>query len=244
MTLDDDPGARAAVERARALLAVRRFTEAREVLQPALASGHETAEVWCLLGQAAYGQEADVAAMSAASRAIGLQPSYEWGHRLYAMAASRGGNHADADAAARQAVALAPHEWRTHVTVSIVAGRRRPGCAEAVAAARQAVTLAPAAAEAHVVLADALLDAGKRHDARRHYDRALAIDPELAVAHNNRARLQLRGGLSGRVLADTASGFATSMRIDPRSGVGRRNIEIVTGVVVRRMAVVTLLDAW
>jgi hypothetical protein len=34
------------------------------------------------------------------------------------------------------------------------------------------------------------------------------------------------------------------MRIDPRSGVGRRNIEIVTGVVVRRMAVVTLLDAW
>src|SRR5260370_39283949 len=100
------------------MLDVRRFTEASELLARVVAAEPESSRAWCLMARAHLGAEHYTEAISAANRAVTLDPADEWPHRLASNALVHLGNNADALRAAYEACRLAPRYWQTHGCVA------------------------------------------------------------------------------------------------------------------------------
>ncbi|MBU2671009.1 hypothetical protein KOI35_46685 [Actinoplanes bogorensis] len=96
--------------------------------------------------------------------------------------------------------------------------------------------LAPNRPTAHVTLGTALAVDGRRLEAGQAFRAALRIDPQHAPAHNELARLsaQNRNPFAAGHLAAAASGFAATIRIDPREQAGRDNLDRVLRVFLVR----------
>src|SRR5207302_1034027 len=107
----------------------------------------------------------------------------------------------------------------------------------------EAVALAPHEADTHLALGGAAAAVGKRADAEAAFQRALSIDPQNTVAHNELARLQLRKSSISRpgALGEAAASFATAVRSDPRADVSRRNFELVIRVFLSRVSYLVFL---
>ena len=101
--------------RASAMLDVRRFDEASELLARVVAAEPESSRAWCLMARGHLGADRQAVAGSAAYRAVALDPSDEWPHRLASNALVHMGNHGDALRAAQEACRLAPSYWQTWV---------------------------------------------------------------------------------------------------------------------------------
>lgn len=123
-------------------------------------------------------------ALQAAQRAAALATTAEWPHRLASIALTELGRHAEAVAAAREAVRLAPGEWRGQIALAEALGAggamrdpQRPEGHQAVAAAKRAVELAPAEPRCFEVLGDIALRAARWDIAEQAYLAALRLDP-------------------------------------------------------------------
>ncbi len=68
--------------RASAMLDVRRFDEAAELLSRVVAAEPESSRAWCLMARARLGADRYTEAVTAANRAVALDPADEWPHRL------------------------------------------------------------------------------------------------------------------------------------------------------------------
>jgi len=101
--------------RASAMLDVRRFDEASELLARVVSAEPESSRAWCLMARAHLGAERYTEAVTAANQAMALDPADEWPHRLASNALVHLGHHADALRAAYEACRLAPGYWQTHV---------------------------------------------------------------------------------------------------------------------------------
>src|SRR3954469_554580 len=128
--------------RASAMLDVRRFDAASDLLARVVAAEPESSRAWCLMSRAHVGAERYPDAISAANRAVSLDPADEWPHRLASNALVHLGNYPDALRAADEACRLAPGYWQTHVGGARAARPGRPRGAAAEAASR-ARALAP-----------------------------------------------------------------------------------------------------
>jgi tetratricopeptide (TPR) repeat protein len=148
--------------------------------------------------------------LAAADRAIAADPQYEWGFRLRAHALLALRRPKPAEAAAREALALAPWMWQTHATLAD-ALLRRGGTRRIVAARRyadQVLRLAPHEADAHVLDAAVLARMSDLRRARQACQRALAIDPQCQAALHNLAVIDLardRVGAAARKFTDALS---------------------------------------
>jgi hypothetical protein len=86
---------------------------------------------------------------------------------------------------------------------------------------------------------------GELDAAEAAYRRALEIQPDDAVSHNELARVALkRSSQSPGGLARSAQGFASALAADPRQSVSRNNLEVVLRLSIARGAYVLFIAAW
>jgi tetratricopeptide (TPR) repeat protein len=164
-----DPLAREAFSTGRTAYIDRRYAEAREATERAIARDATYASAWILLAKihgrlasaGLHRSEAQEPAVAAAARALALAPSSAEAHVAQALA----------ERARRDVTA-----WRGH--------------------ARRAIEIDPTSAEAHAVLADSYsgqlgFACGRDRNpelAESHYQTALELDPHLHTARVNRAQ--------------------------------------------------------
>jgi tetratricopeptide (TPR) repeat protein len=234
--------ARSEFRRAEALIELRRFDEAMDVLARAISIDHDAPRGWCLLAQTQLGLGDPDAALQSAGRAVALAPDLEWVHRLASLAFSRLGRHDEAVAAAREAVRLDPGSWRGLTRLAQALIPATADRAEARMTAERARDLAPLVPDTHIAVGFVEAAAGNRKVALEAYGKALEIDPDNTVAHNEIARLHLRSGTAGN-LAKAAMGFATAVQTDPRAAVSRHNLDIAVGTFLARAAGLLLVAA-
>jgi tetratricopeptide (TPR) repeat protein len=199
------------LQRARALLDVGRFEQARVALGEYLASSPQSIEALCLLARSHQLGRNYHEMLHAADQAVAAAPGSEWAHRLRSIALGKLRAPAQALTAARRAVELAPYAWQPYVIMvdALLASGGSDARREAYQAALHAQRLAPHEPEVHNSrgrVFQAISDPGA---ARRAYQEALRLDPQNPTARNNLAIVELRQGRTtlagerlGEVLAD------------------------------------------
>jgi Flp pilus assembly protein TadD len=208
--------------RASAMLDLRRFDEAAELLARVVAAEPESSRAWCLLARAHLGADRFAEAVEVANRAVALDPSDEWPHRLASNALVHLGNYPDAQRAAGAACGLAPSYWQTHVCVAqaALAAQRLDAAADAAARAR---ALAPTEPDVHFLSGKVSLARGDLAGAREHQERALALDPAHSGAMNELGRIRLRR----HDAAGAVRHFINAARATPDERIYSRNIDVV-----------------
>lgn len=214
--MSEDTAARLA--RAEILIDLGRPAEARAAIARILAAepDHERAQrmlVRCLL------QLNDPLALDAARRAVQLAPDGEHAYRLASLAHGKAGQHSAAVLHAREAVRLAPEEWRTHHVLTSALLQSDP--AQAYAAGQVGVRVGPHEPSMHLVLGLAAMRSGATMRATEAFHQVLRLDPDNAMARNNLAVLDLRANRFGQAIG----GFGSALAADPRLDLARRNID-------------------
>jgi tetratricopeptide (TPR) repeat protein len=224
--------------RASAMLDVKRFEEASQLLARIVAAEPDSSRAWCLMARAHLGADRYTEAVTAANRAVSLDPADEWPHRLASNALVHLGDYPDALRASYQACRLAPGYWQTHVCVAqaALAAQRLDVATEAATRAR---ALAPNEPDVHFLSGKVSLARSELTDAREHQERALALDPAHSGAMNELGRIRLRRH-------DTAGAirhFISAARATPDERIYSRNIDVVILRTVSRMIYVFTLIA-
>ena len=223
--------------RASAMLDVRRFDEASQLLARVVSAEPESSRAWCLMARAHLGADRYIEAVTAAHRAVALDPADEWPHRLASNALVHLSRYQDALRAAYEACRLAPGYWQTHVCVAqaALAAQRLDVATEAAARARG---LAPNEPDVHFLSGKVSLARSDLAGARAHQERALALDPGHSGAMNELGRIRLRRH-------DTAGAirhFISAARATPDERIYSRNIDVVLlRTVSRTIYVFTLI---
>ncbi|WP_431896090.1 tetratricopeptide repeat protein [Nonomuraea sp. bgisy101] len=160
------------------------------------------------------------AALTAARRAVALDPSREWAHRLASLALERLGSDAEAVREAEEAARLAPGSWQARLRLG-AALRRVPGrwreAADSIAAAAR---FAPEEPEPHAMSGDLALLRGEHRPAEAAYLAALRRNGGHTPARVNYGLALLRWD-PPRAHHDPA------WSIDPReTGRARRALEV------------------
>ncbi|MBP2474304.1 tetratricopeptide (TPR) repeat protein [Crossiella equi] len=190
----------AGLRQAEELVRAGRPGRAAGVLRGVVAEFPHEPEAWCQLAAAYLGDGKPKPALEAARRAGQLANS-EAAHRLSSIALTELGRHEEAVAAARQAVALEPGDWRCQLTLAEALGdagamrdAQQPDGHEAVAAARRAVELAPGEPRCFEVLGDIALRAHRWDIAEQAYQAALRLDPANRHARDNLRLVREKAG--------------------------------------------------
>ena len=223
--------------RASAMLDVKRFDEAAELLARIVAAEPENSRAWCLMARAHLGADRYHEAVETASRAVALDPTDEWPHRLASNALAHLGSYSDALRAAYEACRLAPGYWQTHVCVAqaALAARRLDAATDAAARAR---ALAPNEPDVQFLSGKVSLARGELADAREYQERALALDPAHSGAMNELGRIRLRR----HDAAGAIRHFISAARATPDERIYSRNIDVVIlRTVSRTIYVFTLI---
>jgi predicted Zn-dependent protease len=208
--------------RASAMLDVRRFAEASELLARIVAAEPESSRAWCLMARAHLGAERYAEAVEAANRAVALDPADEWPHRLASNALVHLGHYPDALRAAHEACRLAPSYWQTHVCAAqaALAAHRLQAASDAAA---RACALAPNEPDVHFLSGKVSLARGNLADARERQERALALDPAHSGAMNELGRIRLKR----HDAAGAIRHFISAARATPDERVYSKNIDVV-----------------
>ncbi|MFF5424596.1 MULTISPECIES: tetratricopeptide repeat protein [unclassified Streptomyces] len=226
------PGAPTALDRAEALYEAGRFAQAGALAAQHLASDPEDAEALVLLARCHHRAEEHPAALTAVDRALAARPELlmGWLMRTQILLALR--RYAEAEAAAQQAVALAPQYWGSHYALGTALAetgertRDRARLATAYEAARAAVTLAPEEDAAHFLVGLTAQRRGDHATAQRAYETALRLNPQSSEAHNNLSLLRLRRRWFRRgAWTQAAEGFVASAALDLQDRKARYNLE-------------------
>jgi len=202
------------------LLELRRWTEARAIIEAQLATRPNDPDLHGWRAQCLIGEGDHHSALQAGNRLVALAPDDEWGHRICALALEGMGKDAEAARAASEAVRLAPNRWQTHVRFAQAASSVPSRSLEALHAAHEAVRLAPNEPDAHAALGFVAQSRRDHPTAKAAYERALALEPEHSVSLNNLTVLQ-GSARFGRAI----HGLAQSLRSDPHSDVARQNLD-------------------
>jgi tetratricopeptide (TPR) repeat protein len=223
--------------RASAMLDVKRFEEASQLLARVVSAEPESGRAWCLMARAHLGSDRYAEAIAAANRAVALEPTDEWPHRLASNALVHLGRYADALRAAHEACRLAPGYWQTHVCVAqaALAAHRLDIAADAATRAR---ALAPNEPDVHFLSGKVSLARGDLAGAREHQERALGLDPAHSGAMNELGRIRLRR----HDMAGAIRHFISAARAAPDERIYSRNIDVVIlRAVSRTIYVFTLI---
>jgi tetratricopeptide (TPR) repeat protein len=234
-----------ALARISSLCDLGRFADAAREAAAFLRTDPDNDRALCLLAQARLGIHDPVGALLAARAAAAAAPHAEWPHRLPSVALMEIGDPSDAVAEAETAVALAPFDPLPRVQLAHAERKRGGDLSAARRAADEAIALAPHLVEAHLAVGVVAAAQGYRDEAEHAFRVALRLDPSCSAAHNELARLQLRGRYSGAAsLAAAATGFARAVRADPTAQVSRRNLDLVVFLFVRRISWLVFIAGW
>jgi Flp pilus assembly protein TadD len=235
-----------ALQRANALCELRRFAEAAALLHQTIASHPENAEAWSLLAAAELGTGNNEACLQAAETAISLDPESEWPHRLASAALRRMGRIGESIHQAREAIRIDSNSWPAFIELARSLMHNKTDLKEAREAAARALALAPDRAAPHLAAGVVAAASKDRTGAEACFRNALSIDPENTAAHNELARMQTKRQtrINPTGLANAATGYATSIRIDPQADQGRHKLEVVLRMFLAKTSYLILLDAY
>lgn len=217
MRMDD-----AVAERARALIATRRFPDAIRLLGPHVAVHPEDTDACRMLGWAQLGADDLDGALRSLRRLATTAPDAVDTHLLAAAVHSSRHEYADARTAAQNAIRLRPDHpapYRTAVAIDIDAGMATD---TTVALARKAIELDPQDVDAHRLAGTALLNMRRRKEAGEYLRKAVALDPDNTTTAAELSRWQASTGRS----AAAARGFAAVVRADPTDVVALHNLRV------------------
>ncbi|KWX03015.1 hypothetical protein LI90_4065 [Carbonactinospora thermoautotrophica] len=226
-----------ALLRAQVLIRLRRWNRARSLLALVLARDPDCVEAWCLLARCHNGLGEYPGMLRAAERALTIDPASDWAHRLRSIALTELGRHQEAVYSAREAVRLAPKDWRAYVALASALNGLPEHRREALNWARRAVRLAPDQPDTHFTVGLVAAELGEDDLADRSFREALALRPDHAAAINNLALLDLRRGR----MASAASGFGAAVASDPTSHIARENVDVVGWALLRRAHMVAFV---
>ncbi|WP_046506114.1 tetratricopeptide repeat protein [Streptomyces odonnellii] len=217
-----------ALTRAGALHEIGRYEQAAASVSAHLAGHPDDARAWVLLARCALALDDRPTALHAVDEALRADPRQlsGWIVRAELLAGAR--RYAEAEAAARESIRLAPHFWGAYQALAWVLDRsgdrsRRP---EAYAVARRAAELAPEHDSAHFLVGVTAHRLRDFRTAELAYRTALRLNPQSGEAHNNLAMLRMRGRWWRRgAWTAAAEGFATAAALDGEDRDARFNLE-------------------
>jgi Flp pilus assembly protein TadD len=220
--------------RAHLLLRLNRPREAGEIAARAAASAPHEPDAWVTLARCYAMSDQPLPALRAANRAVALDPVDPTPHVIAAEVLGALGNPTEAERAARRAVELGPFDASAHARLAIalaqLAGRPemfgffwRRCLRTAQHHAKRAIELCPAGTTGHFAAGFVAARGDRSRQARAHYRRVLAVDPQHAAALNNLAVLDMT---SGR-LVRSGNGFRRALVADPSMALARRNIIVM-----------------
>jgi tetratricopeptide (TPR) repeat protein len=175
----------------------------------ALALRPDAAETWTSLGNALRLQKRPADALVAHDRALSLRPDWDVPHANRAMAARELDRLGDAASSFQRALDLGGETALNSAGLADVL-RQAGNLPAAERALHRAALLAPGDGEIWNQCGRLVEAMGNRAGAMRHYDRALALDPNLESARHNRGLLALAGG----DLVTGWDGYASRYRAD------------------------------
>jgi tetratricopeptide (TPR) repeat protein len=226
VTVDSD-----GLHRAEILLGLKRPQEAGDLAARAAAANPGDPRAWLVLARCYAMTNEPRRSLEMANRAIGLDPNDPDPHLFASRALTELGSHAVAVQAAQEVVRLAPMSAQAHANLAVALARLGPrqtffglfGPGHTKAAryhAQHAVMLAPNSPAGHFAAGYVAMHMHDGREARGHFRRVLAIDPQHAAALNNIAKLELGMGR----FSSGGTGFARALAADPTLKVARRNV--------------------
>ncbi len=204
------------VQRARALLEMRRPAEAERELRGLLAEEPQHAAGHALLALALVEQHRVDEAVAESHEAVRLAPDTWFPHYIAGQVHNRARRPDEAIAAARAALALSP-EWAPIWELLARAHLLKGEWPLVAGAARQGLALEPESSDLMSLLSLAHTRLGQAREAGDTAARAVALAPESATAHLVYGRAALASG-DPRTAADA---FREVLRLDPGYGQAR-----------------------
>ncbi|MDH2443774.1 tetratricopeptide repeat protein [Amnibacterium sp. CER49] len=181
-----------AVALAERYLELNRPAEAAARIAAHLAQEPEDVRALCMSAIIALRNRDDLGAESAARRAAALAPEFEWPVRLLSIALSRRGRARAAIRAADRAVEMNPSAWEAHANRANVAVTVGRADRRALRAAEQAVRISPDIPDTHNALGWVQARMRRLDEARRTFERSLAINPADDEAKRGLALISIR----------------------------------------------------
>ncbi|GAA0377270.1 hypothetical protein GCM10009530_29830 [Microbispora corallina] len=203
-------GPQEAVQRARALLRLRRPEAAERELRGLLARHPQHMTAHALLAFALSARGLDGEALSEAREAVRLAPAHYFSHLALALVLMHAGRLREAVDAGREALALDHGQvdvWRLVARAHLGLEEWRP----AADAAREGLAVDPQDAELTALLADALCGLEEGREALTAAAEAVRLDPGSTLSHLVRGRALLLFGDAG----EAAREFREVLRLDP-----------------------------
>ncbi|MCA2183653.1 tetratricopeptide repeat protein [Nonomuraea cavernae] len=199
-----------AIERARALLELRRPAEAERELRGMLARQPEHPGAHSLLALALSAQGSTAEAIAEASEGVRLAPEHWLTHYLAGQVYCRARLADQAIAALQASLALSPDEassWELLARAHVLKAQWH----QVADAARRGLAIDPQQSGLTSLLALALTMLGEREPARAAAAQAVRLDPENAGAHHVYGTVALAAGDPRRA----ADAFREVLRLDP-----------------------------
>jgi tetratricopeptide (TPR) repeat protein len=217
---DEQQNVDALINRAQALIDIRRYQEALKLLRQALVIAPDNSDILCHVSYVKLQIGEFEQALSDADRAVQSQPRNEWGHRLRSFALLRLGKKSDALGAAEEAVRLAPQSPQTFYSLadSQIANQM---LSEARQSALRAREMAPESPESHEILASVEIGHKSWGEAEKHLRKALSLRPTSYNALNDLGVCLLRQGREREALEM----FRQAARANPAGEDARDNLK-------------------
>jgi Flp pilus assembly protein TadD len=204
------------VERARALLRLRRPADAERELRGLLAQEPQHVAGHALLSLALIEQRQVAEAVQEAQESVRLAPDHWFPHYAAAQVYNRARRPDDAIAAIRAALDISPEyapAWEVLARAHLLKGEWQ----QTAEAALRGLSIEPQDADLVSLASLAYTNLGDADQARAAAAHALRIDPESPTAHFVDGRAALRFGEPGRA----AESFREVLRLDPGFGAAR-----------------------
>jgi tetratricopeptide (TPR) repeat protein len=226
-------------QRTWALLEAGRAEQAIELLKQALASDPENPSLLDELAVAQSGVDPR-AGYETAKRLLAVQPDGYRGRYLAAFCCDQLGRRKDAVRHAREAVAAAPHDATMHALLATTVSRQSSGRKEGERAAKAALELAPHDSASHVAAGNVDLHHGYVREAARHYEDALALDPNDRLAQLSLALARERLGHLAHAFDDIDS----LLHFNPQDASARQQLDDLVHTTLVHLLWVALVLMW
>ncbi|WP_240111603.1 tetratricopeptide repeat protein [Streptomyces sp. MUM 203J] len=246
-----------AVQRASALIDLKRYDEARAALAQRLAEEPGDIHAWTLLSWCHYRTGRRQEAVDAADEALRLDPGHASALRTRGIILGHMGERMkEAEEALREAIRLQPHQWLYHADLANLVFRARirsyadahgeiqreamlEALREADGIAREAIRLGPDEVYAYSVARTIADLAGDKERADLLDREILRLDPQHPDALARRA--EKAAGAPGIRAAEAAGLYADALAADPGSAPMRRGLDLATYRLLRGIRWLALL---